>query len=89
MSSGAIFQSELLRWLPRELSIDTAGHDVTHTNVIVAVIQHRRLAETVQSKFGSVVAGAAGKWIFSSQAADIDDPAARERSKRWSASRLQ
>src|SRR4051794_13880948 len=55
-----------------EFCIHASRHYVTHTNVVVTVVEHHRFTETVQSEFRCVVCGASRKRILSSETADVD-----------------
>ena len=56
--------------------IDASRHNVSDPHVVVAMVQHHGLRETVQSELGSVVRRAARKCILPCQATYIDDVAA-------------
>src|SRR6266850_3333712 len=55
--------------------VHAAGHDVTHADVIVPVIQHQRLAKSIQAELRCVVSRTARKRILACQDTDIDDVA--------------
>src|SRR4051812_44251828 len=55
---------------------NAARHDVCHSDIILAVVEHRGLAESVQSELRGIVRASARKGVLPSQAAYIDDAAA-------------
>ena len=59
-----------------EFRIHAARHDGTDAHVVVAVVQHHGLGETVEPELGGVVAGAAAERVLAGQAGDVDDEAA-------------
>src|SRR5690242_14595749 len=50
-----------------------AGKNVAYTYVVIPMVEHHGLTQSVQAEFRGVVSRAAGERIFSSQAADVDD----------------
>src|SRR5215472_5571049 len=59
----------------RKLRIDATWHDVTHTYVIIPVVQHHSLGEPIESKFGRVVSRSTSKRILACQTTDVDNVA--------------
>src|ERR1700733_7828136 len=66
--SGALFATKAC--------IDASWHNVSHSHVVIAMIQHHCLAQAVQSELGSVVSRSTRKCVLSCQATYIDDVAA-------------
>src|ERR1039457_6711085 len=56
-----------------ELRIDASRHDVAHPDIVVAVVKHHRLAESVKPEFRRVVGCASGEGVLPGQAAHVDN----------------
>src|ERR1035438_860416 len=63
----------------RELRIDAARHDGTYPYVVVAVVEHQRLGESVEAEFRRVIGGAPAEGVAGGQAGDVDDESAAAR----------
>src|ERR1019366_6158961 len=59
-----------------EFGIDAAWHDGTDAHVVVAMIQHQCLGETVKTKFCRVIAGASAEGVARGEAGDVNHESA-------------
>ena len=78
-SSGAIIQlgiSGAVEWPAGECGIHAARHNGGDPHVILAMVEHHGLGESVETELGGVVAGAAAERVLARQAGDVDDESA-------------